>query len=308
MSEPVFNPSLPVLGVQGGEASPLVPLLLHMEGCATQEEMNSNVTKTIERGYVRFNEYLTSCSGKVNLCGAGPSLKTTYKGMTGDVLAVNSAIGFLLDHGVVPKFGMIWDAAEICENFAVPHPEVTYLIGARCHPKVFERLKDCKVIVWHAAGDHNIVDFLAEKSIAEPLINGGSAGVTRGMYLAVALGYRELHVHGADSSYSEEGETHIRGSLVPEKNIVIHVGNHDGHKSFRTTPEWCAQIEEFKMIYPYFRAMGINVFVEGDGMLPHVYRVMANSFAKAEAEAEEKGLHLQKRDFILQDNQCSPQI
>lgn len=307
MSEPVFQPSLPVLGVQGGEASPLVPLLLHMEGCATQEEMNDNVTKTIERGYVRFNEYLTSCSGRVSLCGAGPSLKKHYKEITGDVLAVNSAIGFLLDHGVIPKFGMIWDAAEICEHFAVHHPEVTYLIGARCHPKVFERLKDCKVIVWHAAGDHNISEFMAQKGLEEPLINGGSAGVTRGLYLAVALGYREIEVYGADSSYSEEGETHIRGSLVPEKNIHIHVGNHDGHKVFRTTPEWCAQVEEFKMIYPYFRQMDIHIRVHGEGMLPHVYKVMAESFTKAEEEAKEKGLVMQKRDFLLQDHQCSPQ-
>jgi hypothetical protein len=171
---------------------------------------------------------------------------------------------------------MIWDASHLCEAFAVPHPDVTYLIGARCHPKVFERLAGCKVIVWHAGGDHNIADFLSQKNIAEPMINGGSAGVTRAMYLAVALGYKELNIYGADSSYDDSGATHISGSLVPEKDLMIWVGNGTGKKLFRTTPEWCAQVNEFRDIYQMFRHPNfqIAITVHGFGMLPHMAMLM----------------------------------
>ena len=297
--EAVFKPSLPLLAVGGAEnpSAPLLPLLLTMESCATEQEMNSNVAATIARGYTRINEHLSTCSGTVSIVGAGPSIKTTYQELTGEVLAINSSIGYLLQQGIVPKWGMIWDASELCKNFATPHPEVTYLVGARCHPTVFDNLSGCKVVAWHAGGDHNIAEYLAQNNIDEPMVNGGSAGVTRALYLAVALGYREIHLFGADSCYSDEGDTHISGSLVPEKDMKVWIGNGAGNKCFRTTPEWCAQIEEYKAIYPLFRSIGIRIEVHGEGMLPHMHQLLVvkhqndpitpMAFAKLEGDAGE---------------------
>lgn len=254
----------------------LQPLHLLMESCASQEEMNANVTATLARGYESIKPHLDKYKGEMSICGAGPSLRQTYKELTGDVMACNSAIGFLLDQGIVPKWAMIWDAHPICEKFAVPHPDVTYLIGARCHPGVFERLADCRVVVWYAAGDHNIAQYMEDNQICEPMVNGGSAAVTRGLYLAFALGYRKFHVHGADSSYSSDGMTHIRGSLVPEKDMKVWVN----HRWFRTTPEWAAQVEEYKALYPYFRFLGADVVAHGDGMLQHVHWRMVDNERK----------------------------
>jgi len=279
-----FQPSLPLLAVGGPNApGPLVPLLLSMEGCATEAEMNGNVEATLNRGYTRLNEYLDKYSGTLSIVGAGPSIKETYKEIKGDVMACNSALGFLLDKGIVPKFSMMWDASPLVEKFAIPHPDILYFVAARCHPKVFERLEGCKIISWFAGGDHNIMDFLQKKGINEPLVNGGSAAVTRSMYLACALGYRDFHIFGADSSYANDGNTHVNGSLVPEKDMEIWVGNHEGNKRFRTTPEWCAQVEEFKAIYPYFyNYIGCSIEVYGDGLLPHVARIMATFKQPAE--------------------------
>lgn len=234
--------------------------------------MNENVAQTLRRGYVRLNEHIWRYHGTVSICGAAPSLADTYRKLSGDVLAVNSALGFLLDHEVIPRWAMIWDASPLCMQFAVPHPNVTYLVGARCHPAVFERLSGCRVIVWHAAGDHNIEEFLRERGVCEPLISGGSAGVTRAAYLAYALGYREIHFHGADSSY-RDNETHVRGSVVPEKKFRAYMGG----RWWTTTPEWCAQIEEFKMIWKLFHhpQFGVRLTVHGDGMLPHAAKFLA---------------------------------
>lgn len=256
----------------------LLPLYLHMEGCATQSEMNANVMASIERGYTRINESLGTESGACAIVGAGPSIRSTYRNLSGDVIAINSAIGFLLGNGVVPKYAMIWDASPLCEAFAVPHKDVTYLIGARCHADVFKRLAGCRVICWHAGGDHNISELLAENRIEEPLVNGGSAGVTRAMFLAVALGYRTLNLYGADSSYSDDGRTHVRGSLVPEKDMHIWIGCDAGaRRRFRTTPEWAAQVNEFREIYQMFAhpQVGIDINVYGYGMLPHMARLMS---------------------------------
>ena len=201
---------------------------------------------------------------------------STCHDLKGDVIAINSAIGYLIREGIVPKYAMIWDASPLCAAFAEPHPDVTYLVGARCHPSVFERLEGCRMIVWHAGGDHNIAEFLAEKQIMEPMVNGGSAGVTRAMYLAIALGYKALNIYGADSSYSDDGNTHIAGSLVPEKDLMIWVGNGPGKRQFRTTPEWCAQVNEFRDIFQMFRhpSLRIDINVYGRGMLPHMAMLM----------------------------------
>ncbi len=239
--------------------------------------MNANVTATMARGYEPFAPLLNTCAGTLHLCGAGPSLGETWQRIPegADVLAVNSAIGFLLSHDRAPKWAMIWDASELCAQFAVPDTRVTYLIAARCHPFVFARLAKSKVVVWHAAGDHNIRDFLNARGVNEPLVMGGTAGVTRAIYLAAALGYRAIEIHGADSCYAEDGSTHIRGSLVPEKDMTVEMGG----RGFRTTPEWCQQVEEIKLIYPLFTANGFTIQTHGDGFFQHAVAIMEKRFS-----------------------------
>lgn len=291
---PAYQPAQPLLGYhpEGGDRPPLLPLLLSMECCASQGEMNGNVKATIDRGYVRLNEYLDKFSGTVSICGSGPSLADTCTALEGDVIAINNSLSYLLGRGIVPKFAMFWDAAEVVAKFAIPHPDITYLVGARCHPSVFARLEGCKQIVWHAGGDYNIADFLVEHNINEPMINGGSAGVTRCMYLAFALGYRNFHLHGADSSYSDEGKTHVNESVVPEKDFRVWVGNHQGNRQFRTTPEWCGQVEEIKLIYPWFsQILGVSVKAHGEGLFPYIVRIMQHNEAIAMKQSQllEKG-------------------
>ena len=275
-----------------GQPLTLYRLALDMHGCATESEMNSNFFATLKRGYTPIMDYLGKFSGTVSLVGAGPSIKETYKELKVDVIAINSAIGWLLDKGVVPKFAMLWDAADIVENFAIPHPGIIYLVGSRCHPKVFDRLKDCKVIVWHAGGDHNINQMIIDHGINEPLVNGGSAGITRGMFLVRALGYDDLHIFGADSSY-EGDSTHVNGSLVPEKDIMVSIGC-DPPMFFRTTPEWCAQVEEFRAIYAIYSFEKVSVKVYGKGMLPEMYKRLSQEKEKLGLEKLLKKCHQQE--------------
>jgi len=263
----------------------LMPLALAMYGCATQEEMNTNVAATLKRRYWPAEKLFGKLSGTVSIVGSGPSLRDTLPELTGDILAINQAIGFLLERGIVPKFAMLWDAADVVSQFAVPNAGTVYLVASRCHASVFERLKDCRVFVWHAGGDHNIYEFLAHNNVPESLVNGGSAGITRAMFLAVALGYTDLQLFGADSSYGEDGNTHIVRSLVPEKDLMISVGN-DPEKWFRTTPEWCAQVHEYRSIYAQFTHAGlININVHGSGMLPYMHSILAGQRAQLGADS-----------------------
>lgn len=291
------SPEYPFLGFQHGEGGDAVilPLVLNMECTATEKEMNENVALTLARGYTSLVSYLDHVpGGPVSICGAGPSLGKNLDKLQGDVFAINSAIGFLLGKGIVPRWAMIWDCADVCEQFAIPHPEITYLIGSRCHPKVFERLKDCKVVVWHACGDHNILEYLEQKGVNEPLVNGGTTGVTRGIYLAYALGYRDFHLYGADSCYVQ-GETHVAGSVVHEHCLKVMVNG----RWFDSTPQWAAQIEEMKIMYPMFRhtPLAANMTAYDDGLLAYVMSIMKademkalqNAFALMELQIKQQG-------------------
>ena len=259
------------------QSASLIPLILNMEGCATQQEMNTNVQATVKRGFRGVFDLFGSRSGDVSIVGSGPSISDTWTDLKGDVWAINQSIGWLLDKGVVPKWGMIWDAAEICQEFAIPHPDITYLVAARCHPKVFERLEGCDVRVWFPDGDHNIREYMVDNDITEPLVRGGSAGVTRAMYFAPCLGYKSMHIFGGDSCYAIDGRTHVIRSLVREKDIVIWIGNGDGRKAFRTTPEWASQVNEFRDIYHLLShpTSDISIEVYGEGMLQYMGQLMA---------------------------------
>jgi hypothetical protein len=282
-----------VRNAQGaGKMARPVRLALSMTSCITADNLHENFYATLERGFTPINDYLGAYSGACSIVGSGPTIKETHKELVGDVIAINSSISYLLDMGIVPKWGLLWDGTEIVEKFARPHPDITYLVASRCHPKVFERLKDCKVVVWHAGGDHNIAEIMVRPEVCakmtpQPLIAGGSAGVTRTIYVASVLGYTDVHIYGADSCYSPTGDTHIRGSVVPEKDVMVCLGNDtEGAPAlwYRTTPELCAQVNEYRSIYALTvtgalsaltqgpsNKLAVNLYVHGDSLFKSMH-------------------------------------
>lgn len=257
-------------GRKWGAPAPLAPLILQYDVCETHENIKRNLRQTLESEYQPFNSWLseTPLDRPISVAGFGPSLADTYKQLTGDVWACNGAHDWLIEQGVVPKFGMFWDAAEIVAEFVHPHPDVIYMVASRCHRNVFKALEGHQVYVWHAAGDEYLDDLLCEYRKAEPMLAGGSAAVTRGMMVATTMGYRQIGLFGADSSYTGD-YTHLRKSLVEEHPIDVWV---DGRRFITTT--WLAgQVQDFKILAPLMREQGCNIELYGDGLLQHVARI-----------------------------------
>jgi uncharacterized Rossmann fold enzyme len=238
----------------------------------TEESVrNDNIRATFERGYVRFNELMDTAKGKtVSIVGAGPSLSRTYKDIVGDVIACNSAHDFLIGKGIVPKYALYWDANPIIAKMALkPHPDVTYLVASRCHPDLFKALAGHRVVVFHALGGEPVEQFLAAHNRMEPMVGGGSAGVTRGTHLAGAIGYKDMHLFGVDSSY-EEGSTHVGGSVIDQKKMRLRVCG----KWFVVAPWMALQVVDFKMLAPSLKTMGVSLTVHGTGMFPYTASFM----------------------------------
>lgn len=242
----------------------------------TTEDIDANIASCLSRKYLRHVDLVGTQSGAVSVVGSGPSLKANWRRLLkfkGDIIACNAAYQFLLERGITPKYMFCFDADPLMLEFITPHPDVKFLIGSRCPPKTFDLLKDCEVYVWHAAGDTNIEALLQKAGkFDEPMVIGGTAAITRSMVLAQTLGYSDVHLWGADSSFLAT-DTHIRQSTTKEKHSFVSIGG----RAFETAPWMAQQLEDFKLLAPQLSGMGIRFHVHGDGALPQVAASMGYS-------------------------------
>lgn len=245
------------------------------------EDIDANILATLASTYMPFNDLLNAHSGTVSIVGSGHSLKRTWRGLKGDVIACNSAGQFLLSKGVVPKYWMAFDADPMLAPCITPHQGITYLLASRVPRCVFEKLRGCKVIVWHAKGDVHLDDLL-EKEMArrhaltgqwtlEPMIAGGSTSVTRCMFMVHAMGYRTQHLFGVDSSFPDGSKPHIAEGADEhqQKYLEIRTGPGNPHQ-FKTTTWLAGQAEDFMVLATSLRRLGVRIVVHGSGLIPHL--------------------------------------
>lgn len=244
-------------------------LKIHSSMANTTEQIDSNIERNLDRSYTPFNGFLSSQSGAVAVVGSGPSLKANWeklKTFKGDILACNAAFQFLLGKGITPRYMMCFDADPLMLEFMTPVKGVTYLLSSRCPPEAFDLVKGCDVVMWHAAGDLNLQAHLEKRNLLEPMVTGGSAAVTRAMHLAHAMGYRQIHLWGADSSF-QDGDTHIRKSTTVERRMQIMCNK----RVFECSPWMAQQAEDFKVMAPQMlNILGCDLYVHGDGLIPHI--------------------------------------
>ena len=256
-------------GREWGAPSPLAPLILSYDVCETHENIERNIRQTLDSEYKSYIELLRAPVGRVlSIAGFGPSIKETWTKLEGDVWVCNGAHNWLIERGVIPKYAMFWDAAEVVGQFVAPHPSVTYLVASRCHRSVFDALEGHNVYVWHAAGDAKMDDLLCEFKRAEPMVGHGSAAVTTSMMVATNMGYRSFRLFGADSSFTGEF-THAEESIVPEVGMDIWMNG----RKFRSTSWLAGQVEDFKIMGPILASQGCDIEFYGDGLLQECARI-----------------------------------
>ena len=250
-----------------------LPLEVRYGLANTDEDIASNIESALKRpNHVGFHSIMGTESGAVSVVGSGPSLKGNWEKLRDsdtDIIACNAAFQFLLERGVIPKYFFCFDADKLMLEFITPRPDVTYLLGSRCPPKAFEMLEGCNVITVHAGGDLHLERLLQQYDMMEPMVIGGSAAVTRAMCLAPSIGYRTVHLWGADGSFSMN-DTHIRKSTTDEKAILIKLNN----RVFSMAPWMTRQVDDFKTLAPSLKLLGIKLIVHGDGIVPHLARTM----------------------------------
>ena len=247
---------------------------LHVQGILanTDEDISRNIESALDRDYIPFNDLLGKKSGAVAIVGSGPSLKTNWQELRtfkGDIIACNASCQFLLEKGITPTHMFCFDADPLVLEFFTPHKDITYLLASRCVPEAFERIKGCKLVIWHAAGDTNLQDILERRGKMEPMSVGGSAAVTRAMVLAMPMGYSDIHIYGGDSSFAA-GETHIRQSTTLERRVAVKCNG----RVFEVAPWMTLQIRDLEALIPIIKLYRVRMHFHGDGLLQHVARTL----------------------------------
>lgn len=160
---------------------------------------------------------------RVAICGAGPSLRETAALIPADVdqvWACNSALPFMRDHGIRVTHGFAIDQGEAMlapHEWGTTYP-IVYLLASSVHPKLYEHLhKNNRLIQtfhsylglanpdgWEPPTDRPDISYemwLYTTLFADGVQVGyGLNAVPRAVCLALAMGFSEVLVYGADSA------------------------------------------------------------------------------------------------------------
>lgn len=185
----------------------------------------------------------------------GPSARRAP--LDGPTLAVNGALKTFTDKGRYPTFWAACDPQELVVDFLEVAPgETVYLLGSKCHPAVFERLKRHQVFLWHIA-ENETLDLIWDRG---PLLSGVTITLVA-LELMTRLGFSSFETWGWDGCFlGSDGHAHEQA--LPDDAITLEVGE----RSFKTRPSWALEVKNAVDVFlPRF-----DVDIKGGGLIAAV--------------------------------------
>ncbi len=180
-------------------------------------------------------------------------------------LGLNGSMQLFTDRGLAPTYWAACDPQAIVADFLPNDPpqETIYLIASKCHPSVFEKLKNRSVWVWHV-NDHRTEGV----SHIPP-----SSGITiTSSWLMHRLGFTDFEYWGWDGCFMDgrhhasdhgdfkAGVEHMNyGGTIVDGEVI-------GGRTFATTRTWKAEAKGAQQFFQLAKYFDIGIKINGDGM------------------------------------------
>lgn len=248
----------------------LVPVLVVPN---TPEEVgNDNIIKNSALD-LKWLKALKPHGGVAILCGGGPSIKNctheieVLRNMGGTVFGLNGASKWLNSQKIDVDYQVILDAKQETSELVDPKAH-DYLFASQCHP---DTVNKATPTLFHM-NNLGIEDFFPEERVNRGgyvLIGGGvSVGITS-MVLAYAMGFREFHLFGYDSS-NDKNDTHAYPQTMNQFIPIIDV--EWGDKTYSASMPMKIQAEAFPKFAMELQREGCVLNVYGEGLLQAMWK------------------------------------
>ncbi len=164
-----------------------------------------------------------------HICGSGPSLADTWEKIpragTGrlrsNVFALNNAARFLNERGIVPDYQFICDARQ--QNVELVGEAGEHFFAAQVHPDVITKAPIAHLVQLQICedGPDEYERLCVPKDYPDgySILESTSTVGLQAIYLAYALGYRKMVLHGYDSS-NRGTATHASRQFADDPSIV----------------------------------------------------------------------------------------
>ena len=241
----------------------------------TPENITSNIKSSINRDLPQVTPYETQPDKVVCLVAGGPSLGSTFgiieekKNNGVPLVALNGAYKYCFDRGVSPSAFIMLDSREFNHRFTDPIiDECKYFIASQCHPKVFDKLCNNDVYIWHCAGDTDNEHLLEEKYKGKYYpVMGGSTVTFRAIHLLRMLGFCKFELFGFDSCIMDDHHAYQQPENDEEQEIEVVLGD----RKFRCTVAHFQQAKEFVQLVST-TGDHYELSVHGDGLISYIIK------------------------------------
>jgi uncharacterized Rossmann fold enzyme len=258
-----------------------VPAKFIINQYGTTEEHRSNILSALARGLPELSPALCSHDGSLVIVGSGPSLPACLEELKGErakgrpILSLKGTHDYLIENGIEPNLWLTIDSRPRLNQLQKKTENTIYLVASRCHPDIFERLKDERVILWHSSASQDGADDIwVEKG--KTVLGGGTTSGTRAIFVGYYMGFRNFVLYGMDSCNAEDGITKRFDGSLTGPTIEVRTGYHVGKESrvnngrtFICNQAMAQQGNDFIMTLKMMPDAKFDI--KGDGLLKAIY-------------------------------------
>lgn len=254
-----------------------------MHTAVPTEKLYQNILDSDRHGLLPIDSLLRpSREEPIALIGGGPSLPKYYDSMRGAyeyVMLAGSVHDYYVErysnsHKLQTVYSIICDADPImCDYLQRKSKYITYLVASQCDESMFNLLKNMpNKYYWNCMGNAEQNNIFKE---GEKLIIGGCTIGTRAIGMAIAMGFRKIHLYGYDSCLTNEYRHHAYAFQNPDVETLGEIKEIkiDGEDSpiFRVAGYMLAQIHDFQYILQRFSET-LQIEVHSDGPLAYLMK------------------------------------